>query len=137
MKRIIIAGGRDFIGSSIHMSMGLTKTADEIVDEVFMAHTVDLYPQDITIVSGGARGADLIGVALAKHYNTNVCIYPAQWHPNGEEAPIDKAAGHKRNALMAANADVLLAFWDGKSKGTESMINMAKKKGLQVDVTEY
>ena len=137
MRRIIIAGGRDFIGSNNYINMGVTQTANEIVDDVFLSHVIDLEPQEIQILSGAARGADLIGVALANHYNTNLAMYPAQWHPNGEDGEMDRSAGHKRNALMADNADVLLAFWDKKSKGTESMINIAKKKGLLVTVTIY
>lgn len=116
--RIIIAGGRDF--------------ADAIkAEEVFFQHFSDLWPEEITIVSGGARGADAIGERLAKAYNTNLCIYPAQWDRYG------KAAGYLRNSLMAANADVLLAFWDHKSKGTRHMIDLAGNAGLHTIITRY
>jgi hypothetical protein len=42
------------------------------------------------------------------------------------------AAGPIRNRLMAENADVLIAFWDGLSKGTASMIKLAQFKRLEV-----
>jgi hypothetical protein len=35
---------------------------------------------------------------------------------------------------MADYASHLISFWDGQSKGTKSMINLAKKKGLQVEI---
>lgn len=38
---------------------------------------------------------------------------------------------------MANIANALIAFWDRKSKGTKNMINLAKKKGLQVFVAQY
>jgi len=38
---------------------------------------------------------------------------------------------------MADYADALVAFWDGKSKGTMHMINIAKKKGIQVKIIKY
>ena len=48
-----------------------------------------------------------------------------------------KSAGHRRNAIMADNADILLAFWDHKSKGTRGMIDQAAAKGLKVRITRY
>ncbi len=37
---------------------------------------------------------------------------------------------------MALKADALIAIWDGKSSGTEHMINIAKDYGLKVFVKE-
>ena len=38
---------------------------------------------------------------------------------------------------MANYADVLIAFWDEKSKGTKHMIDIAKKQDLTVIVVGY
>jgi hypothetical protein len=38
---------------------------------------------------------------------------------------------------MAEVSDALIAFWDGKSRGTKSMIEIARRKGLQVAVVRY
>jgi hypothetical protein len=38
---------------------------------------------------------------------------------------------------MAKYADVLIAFWDGKSKGTKHMIDLAKKYELKVEVVLF
>jgi hypothetical protein len=55
-------------------------------------------------------------------------IFPAQWSIYG------KGAGYIRNREMAQYADALIAFWDGKSKGTKNMIDEAKKQGLIIKV---
>ena len=57
--------------------------------------------------------------------------FPADWDKYG------KAAGYKRNGEMARNADALIAFWDGKSRGTKHMIDLAKKYDLQARVVMY
>ena len=52
-----------------------------------------------------------------------------------------KSAGYRRNAEMAKYASeaygVLFAFWDGQSRGTKHMIDLANKYGLEVHVVNY
>jgi hypothetical protein len=48
-----------------------------------------------------------------------------------------KYADPIRNEEMAEVSDALIAFWDGKSRGTRSMIEIARRKGLQVAVVRY
>lgn len=81
-----------------------------------------------TIISGTAHGADRLGEVYASEYNIPVDRYPADWNQYG------KSAGYIRNVEMAKEADALVAFWDGTSKGTFHMINIARKKGLKVIV---
>lgn len=80
------------------------------------------------VVCGGARGADAGGRAWAEAMGVPVDMYPADWDKHG------KGAGYIRNVQMADNAKQLVAFWDGKSRGTQHMIKTAKKKGLRVKV---
>lgn len=54
--------------------------------------------------------------------------YPADWDRHG------RSAGPRRNQEMAETSDCLLAFWDGKSKGTRNMIQLALDYGLEVHV---
>lgn len=119
MYKIIIAGGRDFNDISL-----VNNTLGAILPNGTRA-------EDVQIISGGARGADKLGEQVARDNNTNLAIFPAQWDLHG------KSAGYKRNELMAANADILVAFWDGKSRGTNHMINIATDRGLQVHVVKY
>lgn len=81
-----------------------------------------------TVVSGCADGVDTMGEIYAREFGFKSALYPAQWDTHG------KSAGYKRNVEMAENADALLALWDGKSKGTRHMINIAKEKGLDIFV---
>lgn len=86
-------------------------------------------PIEITeVVAGGARGIDTLAIEWAKHNNIQFRIFKADWDKYG------KSAGPIRNIEMAKNADALLAIWDGSSRGTEHMIQVAKKKGLKVYV---
>ena len=81
-----------------------------------------------TVVSGTARGVDRLGEEWADKHNIPVDQYPAEWDLYG------KSAGYRRNELMAVKADALIAIWDGESRGTMHMINIAKDHGLVVHV---
>lgn len=81
-----------------------------------------------TILSGGAKGADRLGEAWAKTHGIPLELYLADWDTWG------KSAGYRRNLQMAANAEALIALWNGKSRGTAHMINIAHNAGLPVYV---
>jgi len=83
------------------------------------------------VVSGGAKGADFLGEMYANENELPLKIFPAEWDKYG------KSAGYKRNEEMAQYAGACIAFWDGKSKGTEHMINLAKKHGIDLSVVRY
>ena len=117
MIKVIIAGGRDYINL-------------DNMEEVFLANFSKYTNDKVAIVSGMARGADSVGVELAMKYDLVVHEYPALWHMYG------RSAGYKRNVQMAENATHLLAFWDGVSKGTEHMINIAKRMGLKTIIVK-
>ena len=77
---------------------------------------------DITeVVSGGARGVDLLGERWAGLYDKPVKRFRADWSKYG------KSAGFRRNNEMAAYADALIAVWDGESHGTKHMIEAMVK----------
>lgn len=80
----------------------------------------------IEIVSGTAKGADMLGEQYANEMGYSVKQFPADWDKYG------KSAGYRRNKTMAEYADALVAFWDGKSKGTKHMISIAEQKGLKI-----
>ena len=72
----------------------------------------------VEIVSGMARGADMIGYEFAKHFLIDTKEFPADWDKHG------KSAGYIRNKEMSEYADELIAYWDGKSNGTKNMITL-------------
>lgn len=82
-----------------------------------------------TILSGAARGVDRLGEQWAGLYGLPVEQYPADW--NG---PLQRGAGHARNAVMAQHAEALVAVWDGSSPGTRNMIETAQQMGRRVYV---
>lgn len=86
---------------------------------------------NVIIVSGHASGADPLGEQFAKEHRLSCKLHPADWDKHG------RAAGPIRNAQMAGIPDALIAFWDGKSRGTKSMIELAKQKGLRVSIVRY
>lgn len=82
----------------------------------------------LVIISGNAKGPDSHGIVFAKQYGHQVEIYPAEWDKYG------KSAGYRRNAVMASTATHLLAIWDGQSKGTKHMIDIARKLNIPVRI---
>jgi hypothetical protein len=125
--KIIIAGGRDFNDYEL-----LKSTMKNFLSS-FM--TV-LEPDEIEIVSGHARGADSLGEKFSNEFGCKLKIFPADWNFFG------KSAGIIRNKEMLAYAkidddSVLIAFWDGKSRGTKNMIDISKNAGLKVVVVNY
>lgn len=83
------------------------------------------------VISGTASGADTLGENWAEEHDIPVERYPAQWSMYG------KSAGYRRNADMANKAEALVALWDGSSRGTKHMIDLAKRKGLEVYVLMF
>ena len=112
--RWIIAGGRNFEDYDL-----LKRTAGKVVR-----------PGD-TIISGGAKGADILGELFADRNGLDLEQYPAEWEKYG------KGAGYRRNHQMSLIADGLIAFWDGHSRGTKNMIENAHKARLTTLVVYY
>lgn len=84
------------------------------------------------IVSGKCKtGADAIGESLALELGIPLKIFRADWDKHR------KAAGPIRNREMAKYADVLILIWDGRSKGSLSMLHEASYEGLQIIAFPY
>jgi hypothetical protein len=73
------------------------------------------------IVSGGAIGADKLAEKYAKENNLKLTIFKPEWDKYG------KAAGIIRNEGIWKYCDIGIAFWDGKSKGTQHSFQLSKK----------
>ena len=81
------------------------------------------------MINGGAQGVDMICYDWANaQKNIDIILMQAEWSKYG------KSAGFKRNLEMLAVADYVLAFWDGKSRGTRHTIDNALNKGLSTHV---
>lgn len=89
-------------------------------------------PSECTcIVSGGAKGIDTKAKEYALKNKLEYVEFLPDWDKHG------KAAGPIRNRLIIDEADMVLAFWDGKSKGTQDSINRAKKQNKPLKVFEF
>lgn len=117
--KLIVAGGRDF------------NDYDRMSADLFDLAENELGAEQVSIVSGMARGADSLAVEFADREKVKLHEFPAQWDTYG------RSAGYRRNADMAAASHGLLAYWDGKSRGTKHMIDIARSRGLRVWVKEY
>ena len=117
--RVIIAGCRNF-----YNYVTLKERCEYYLQNKMITHNV-------IIVSGHASGADSLGEKFAAYHNLQCELHPADLEHHG------KATGPFRYSEMAEVADALIAFWDGQSRGTKSMIDLAKRKGLQLAVVRY
>ena len=117
--KLIIAGGRDFNDYDL-----LEETCTYMLSALINAYEVE-------IVSGGAKGADSLAQRFARSNRLKLTVMNADWDKHG------KSAGYKRNQEMANYATHVIAFWDGKSRGTANMIQVATKLGLKLCVIRY
>jgi len=85
-------------------------------------------PECSTIISGGAKGVDQAAERYAQENNIQMVIHLPDYQRYG------RGATHVRNKLIADSADFVLAFWDGKSKGTKSVIEYCKKQEKSYEV---
>lgn len=82
-----------------------------------------LLPKDVLVLSGGARGVDSMAVLAAKDCGLTTAVIEADWTRYG------KSAGPRRNVEMVKLATDVVAFWDGRSKGTAHTIGLAREAG--------
>lgn len=78
------------------------------------------------IISGGARGADKCAERYAAEHGIDFQVFEANWDKFG------KSAGYRRNVQIIEAADEVVAFWDGKSPGTQHDIQLAEERGKPV-----
>jgi SLOG family YspA-like protein len=106
--RIAVVGSRDWLDYGI---------IERVLDSLPVQ-----FPGPITIVSGGARGVDSYAERWAKAAGADLTIYFPDWS-KGKRGALD------RNTLIVDNADLVIAFWDGESRGTLDTIRKALWSG--------
>lgn len=115
--RVIIAGSRSITNKNV-----FNNAIKNAIDS-------GIYINEV--ISGGARGIDTLAIEYAIDNSILLRVFKAQW------GLYNKSAGFIRNKEMADYADALIAIHDGKSKGTQHMIEIATGKDLLVYVETY
>lgn len=112
--RVLVCGSRDYANRKLMWS---------VLDALLVAHP------DLTIIEGEARGADRMARewAEAQLPPVKVLKFPANWNKYG------RAAGPIRNRqmLVEGQPDMVLAFGGRDGKGTNNMVQQARKAGLK------
>lgn len=112
--RLAVIGGRDFD------------------DYELLKSELDKHLKNISLISsGGAVGADLLGERYAIDNDIDTLIFKPEWDKYG------RSAAFVRNKTIIENCDKVIAFWDGKSKGTKNSIDIAYKLGKTVKIIRY
>lgn len=119
IKKLIIAGGRDFTDTNL-----LHQAICELGNN-------NLLDPEAELVCGMAKGADLLGYDYFMACGNTIHKFIPDWDGLG------KRAGFVRNAEMGDFCDGALIFWDQKSKGTKHMINYMIKLGKPHYVVHY
>lgn len=92
-------------------------------------HLEDYLPAGVTeIVSGGARGVDACARGYALAHGLKLTEFLPEYEKYGRGAPL------RRNITIIEYADLVLAFWDGKSRGTKYVIDNCEKRNIPVAV---
>ena len=116
-KKVVIGGCRDYIDYVFFKSR-----LDEILKDE---------KEEIVIISGHCSGVDLMGERYAEENGFRVKLFFPEWKKYG------RAAGPIRNKKMVECADLVIAFWDGKSKGTRSLIEYAQNDEKETVVIKF
>lgn len=82
------------------------------------------------IVSGGARGIDQCAREYAVTHGIKLTEFLPEYDKFGRSAPLE------RNITIIQNSDMVIAFWDGSSHGTKSVIDKCGEMGVKLIVVK-
>lgn len=115
MKKVLVCGARDYTDET-----KIWKELDALKLEI----------GSFILIEGQARGADLMAARWAVHRlpSQQHWRFPADWKKYG------RAAGPIRNKQMLEQGqpDIVLAFGGKEGKGTNNMVGIAAKAGIEV-----
>jgi hypothetical protein len=117
---VVVVCGSRFQGAGFDTMLAVSLAISRRINEL---------PQDAVVVTGGASGADWWAHNHAGHRGLARRVIRADWDRYG------KRAGVIRNIQMLdERPDLVIAFWDGESRGTAHTIREARKRGIPVEV---
>ena len=120
MTKILVCGSREF--------------SDKETEIAELNKLIATYNGDVEIVSGHAKGADMFAEEYAIEHDIPLKSFIPDWKQYGRSAGIIR--NREMIEYISDSDNCVIAFWDGKSKGTKYTIDTAKKKGLTVIVVQ-
>ena len=111
--KLAVVGSRDFLDYEM---------LEQCILRNFRVEDIDV------VISGGARGADAMAARFAERHGLPLEVIAADWSRHGRKA------GPVRNTEIVNRADVIVAFWDGLSRGPRDSITKARTAGKRVMV---
>ena len=115
----------------VNMKLAIVGSRSFTNYELLQINLLRLFPVlPSEIISGGAMGADTLAERFATAHAIKLTVHDAAWSSYG------RRAGYLRNETIVQAADVIVAFWDGKSPGTKLTIDLARRYNKQVIVIQ-
>jgi len=113
--KVLVCGSRDF-ANPFTVSLAIDQRMSEL-------------PVPTHVIHGAAPGADRIAAEAAERHGHNVQPFPADWETHG------RRAGVIRNVQMLdEKPDLVIAYWNGRSRGTAHTVREARRRGIPVEV---
>lgn len=131
--KIIICGSRTFDDYSF-LESTVRSIFRELTSQGILYGSPEKDSELIEIVSGGAKGADILGEWFAENYSLWTKVMLADWEKNGNQAGLIRNCEMVDYVTSEDCYGMIIAFWDGQSKGTQHCFNYAMNKGLDVRI---
>lgn len=101
-------------------------------EEVYPSIIENMPPNVSEIISGGAQGIDTLAERAARELHLPIRVFRPDY-----SSGLGKLAPLRRNADIVDNADFVLIFWDGISRGTQNVIKNAMATGKPMRVIRF
>jgi len=100
-------------------------------DQALLYSALEKIDSPELIVSGGAKGADQLAEQYAREKNIPIKVFLPDYAKYGRAAPII------RNKSIVQEADIVIAFWDGHSRGTQHSLKIAKEQNKEIRIVKF
>ena len=117
----LVVGSRSFTDYEL-----LVRTLDKLL----------INQKEVTIISGGAKGTDTLAEQYAVSKGYDCIVFNADWSRYGKSAGIIRNE-QMHNYIAQYKYRGCVAFWDGQSKGSKHMYDLALKEGIPTRIVRY
>ncbi len=102
-----------------------------------------LADQGHSLIVGDAPGVDQVAINEMRRLGQSQCVEICSAYsrpipfPGRHVATVLEKGNLFRNRYMVSKCDIVIAVWDGQSRGTKYTFNYAQDRGIRVIVREY